>query len=270
MKRSSSGIYNSIAGLFAILTLISCACIGGLLAHVITPPPAFSGQKSVILPTNAALPTDTKTYTPSATFTATATFTPSATNTPTDTPIPTDTPTDTPTVTPIASDTPIPTLTLFPSRTPSGASTVKSTAAASGTAATPAGGNAAIAFAPDPTSPQYSANPDPTTGCKVQVIAGQILDLNNTPITSKVEVFIFGPNNYKKLARPISTNVPPYGIGFWVLVIPQFNSNAYTVEVLNTSKEVQISTPATVQFSSDCQKNVAIVNFNQIKPTTLS
>ena len=86
--------------------------------------------------------------------------------------------------------------------------------------------------------------------------------------TGKVEVFIFGPNNYKKLAKPLPTNVPPYGVGFWVLVINQFNSNAYTVEVLN-SKGVQISTPVTVQFTADCMKNVAIVNFNQVKQTTL-
>jgi hypothetical protein len=103
----------------------------------------------------------------------------------------------------------------------------------------------------------------------VQVIAGQIFDMNHTPITSKIQVFISGPNNYKKLAKPVASNVPPYGVGFWVLVIPQFNSNAYQVEVLNTTKEDAISTPVTVQFAADCQRNVAIVNFDQIKPTTL-
>jgi hypothetical protein len=261
MKRSSAGIYNFLTGLFVILTLISCGWIAGVYSKILAPPAIFS-RAAVVVPTVLIPPTDTPTFTPSATFTPSLTFTPTPTTTATDTPtlVPTDTPV--PSNTPLPSNTPIPSNTSVPSNTPKGAPTV------AGTAGTPSLGNADIAFAPDAVSPQYTANPDPTTACKVEVIAGQILDLNNQPITSKVEVFIFGPSNYKKLAKPVSANVPPFGVGYWVLVIPQFNSNAYTAEVLN-SQGIQISTPVDVQFTADCQKNVALVTFTQVKQTTL-
>jgi len=253
MKRSSAATYNLITGLFGILTLFSCICVGALLlVH-----PSFLGRQVAQVPTSIVAPTDTKTYTPSATFTPSITFTPSYTPTPlaTDTIVPTNTlvPTETPPPTDVSTDTPT------PKNTPAIVATAVPTLSAAGS----------YAFVPGSNAPAFSPNPDSTTGCNVMAIAGQILDQNNKPITAKVEVYIAGPKGFKKLAKPNPVNVAPYGVGFWLLVInSKVNSNAYVVEVLD-SKGTQISSPMTVQFTADCQNNVALIDFIQTGPITL-
>jgi hypothetical protein len=255
MKRTPAATYNVITALFGLLSVLSCACIGGLLVLR----PSGLGRQVLIAPTNIVAPTDTLTFTPSATFTPSLTYTP------------TNTPTSLPTNTQIPSNTPVPTDTPAPTDIPTVAPTPRNTPAIVATAAATAAANKGtpvpnLLFAPASDVVTFSPNPDPTTGCNIMAIAGQILDVNGKPITSKVSVFIAGPNGFKKLAYPSTVNVPPYGVGFWLLVIKaKANSNAYVVEVLD-SKTNQISSPMTVQFTADCQNNIAIINFQQTAP----
>ncbi len=220
MKRSSAATYNTIASLFVALAVISLIIIVGLIATK----PAFLRRTVAAAPTVVAAPTDTITPTPSATFT------------PSNTPLPTNTPTPLPpsaTSTPLASDTPLATTTPLITATPLPTdvpATVASTVAAS-----------TFPFGVSSDSPQAAANPDTTTGCKLQAIAGRILDGTGQPYTSKVQVFIFG-SGIKKLAKPTTANSPFGGVGFWVLIVGNtINTNKYTVEVLD-SKGNQIST----------------------------
>lgn len=255
MKQTPAATYNLVTIVFGALTVFSCLCIGGLLILR----PAALGKRVVVVPTSIVAPTDTPTFTPSATYT------PSATATPTDSPTATDT------------NTPVATATLFPSATPL-VIAVPPTIPPLPTAQvitnpTPivvAGGTPFKTTVPlnliyraASVVPAYSANPDPTTGCSVAAIAGQIFGLNGKPVTTGVAVFIAGPAGFKKLAYPSAINKAPFGVGFWLLVITgNANRNAYTVEVID-AKQLQVSLPVTVQFTGDCQQNVALINFQQ-------
>ena len=278
MKQQSSAVYDVIAGIFVILTVLMLVLILGLLSHKLQPPvslqPAVAQAPTVFVP-----PTSTATLSPTPTLVPTLTFTPTLTLTVTpsltDTPVP---PSDTPTLAVSPTSALDSTLTQVALNAQAGQLAAGTQTAQALTAAvqpTGAGGGATSApvaagdypFAQAGTV-QFTSNPDPNLSCNVEAIAGQVFDTNHSPLTSQIEIFIFNASgSYKRLANPLPTNQAPFGVGFWLQVINEHaGKNQYLVEVLDKKLEKQISITATIQFTGDCTQNVALVNFSQVKP----
>ena len=252
MKNASATPYNAISLVFVGLTVFMFLCVLGMLIPIIQPPGFLSKKAVAIVPTQLLAPTDTITPTSSATFTATHTPLPSPTPPPTATPTSTFTPTSQ-----FTSTSPVQFTATF-TNTP-----VPTTEAGTTAAPTSAGTAPVYTFAVAPNFPQSAPNPDPVTGCKLQAIAGQILNAADVPVTTNIQVFIAG-SGIKKLANPTTFNSAFGGAGFWVLVVGNtLNTNKYTVEVLD-AKQKQVSVPVDVQFTNDCKNNVIIVTFKQV------
>ena len=285
MKQRTGAIYDVIAGLFFILTLLAIVVIVGLLSKKIAAPAALRPVVAVV-PTVYIPPTDTITPTPTDTPVPTQTLTPTATITPTpllsNTPVP-PTFTPTPLIQPTSALDVTLTALVVSTQTASAALAlaVDTRATAHSLTNNPpptdssAAGNpttsGSFAFASDPNI-QYTSNPDPNFGCNIEAIAGQIFDMSKQPLVSPVEVFIYSGTDpvaspYKKIALPLSTSQAPFGVGYWLQIInKKAGADTYTVEVLDRKLQNQISSTATIQFTGDCTKNVAIVNFNQTAP----
>jgi len=283
-QRTGAGaVYDMIAGLFVILTILVLVVVVGLLSKKLQPPAAFRPIVAAI-PTVFIPPTETPTNTPTSTIPPTYTLIPAATLT--STPI-----TPTATVTPIpptATETPLvqPTSALDVTLTQVvvdtqaasdalAAASISSATARAGQVSVTSVGTTAGVVAPVGDFPfaqaadiQYTANVDPNLGCGIEAIAGQVFDTNQQPLTSQIQIFIFNASgSYKVLATPLLTSQPPFGVGFWLQIINKHaGKDQYMVEVIDHKLQKQISTTATIQFTGECTKNVALINFKQIKP----
>lgn len=252
MGKGNARIFNFISLIFLVLTVIVLILVITRLAG----PPATPQQVAAI-PTVFVPPT----FTPS--FTPPPTLPPTFTNTPTDTPTPTDTlsPTPTMTVSPTISDTPratdTPSITPTPTVSPTGEPTE-----------TPTG--------PSPTAPPtvspflfdlrdgqiiYTLNFANAAGCAWQGLGGQVFDLAGAPING-LRVHIFGGDIDRRVE---SGSNSLYGLGGWEMPVDnKINPNTYYVELESQAGTV-ISPRITVTFPSDCNQNLALVNFVQVR-----
>lgn len=273
MKRSSASTYNLIALIFLALTVFTFLCVLGMLVRIIQPP-GFLRSQVASAPTLLPTPSDTPTLTPSKTPTASDTPTetntptplpPTATNTslPSSTPLPSDTPlpTETPTKTPTDTKTPVPSKTPLPTRTPKGFVASQAAPQASPTS------NAPFALAAG--SPSAGPNPDATTGCKFQALAGQVRDLANQPLKTRIRISVAGPKGVGVQTTPSPLNDTLYSPGSWLFPVDNKVSTAsFTVQLLN-STGAPLSDKVPVKFTGDCQKNIIYVNFVQMRPVDL-
>lgn len=263
MSKGSSVIYNIIAIIFLILSVIACIYVVWQFASA----PASSAAEAAV-PTVAVLPTLT------ASATATATDLPTATPTPTQTLVPSITPV--PTQTPVPTATPLPptaTLTPIPSQT----ATATPPPTETGTATATATDTPPPTLEPSPTGPtpspfpfdvrgggaNFTTNFANTAGCAWQGIGGQVFDVNGSPLTN-IQVHVFGDNNFDQYTVSGSNSL--YGVGGWEISVGTVTSpSSYIVELV-TTQGTRISSQVAVTFPGDCTRNLALVNFIQTRP----
>lgn len=276
MGQGSARIYNILSLLFLLLAVVVLVFVVVRMAAPVEarPTPVVVFPTEVVLPsvtatdtaTNTPIPTWTETLAPTGTATNTdvPTFTPSITLPPSDTPPPSTTPTETPL--PSITPTPIPSLTItstgIPSPTPLVLDTLVPTIAPN--------------FTSQPTEPPpspfpfdwkdgqviYTTNFANTAGCAWQGLGGQVFDLNDQPLTQiRVHVFGSGIDTYA-----VSGSNTLYGISGWEIPVSNaVSGNTYLVE-LQTSQGTIVSPQVQVTFTSDCSRNLALVNFKQTRP----
>jgi hypothetical protein len=255
MGQGSSRIYNLISLIFLVLTIVVIV----LVIMRMFGPPVTSPASEAAVPTAIILPSLTPSNTPTNTLPPTFTLTPTETSTPTETLPPTATiapsstitdtpgPTDTPTVTPTPSTSPTPS----PTATPTGPT------------------NTAVPtlspFLYGLRDPEviYTQNFANTAGCAWQGLGGQVFDINNNAVNG-MQIHIFGPNVGDRFV--ISGSNSLYGAGGWEQPVDnKINGNTYYIELLSPAG-TPISERIEVTFPTDCTKNLALVNFIQVRP----
>ncbi|MBZ0280232.1 MAG: hypothetical protein K8L97_05795 [Anaerolineae bacterium] len=250
---ANTRIYNVISLIFVILSVLVIVFV---VLQLLSPAP--QSQAVVDLPTAYVLPTLTPSNTPTSTPPPTITETPTNTLTPTETETPTVTispsptitetlgPTDTPSATPTPSISPTPT----PTETPTGP--------------TPTLEPTLSPFLFDLREEQviFTTNFANTAGCAWQGIGGQVFDLAGAPITGLI-IHIFGPNALDRTVQSGSNSL--YGVAGWEFPVDnKINANTYYVELMSAGGTV-VSRQIPVVFPNDCARNLALVNFIQVR-----
>ncbi|MDQ7024683.1 MAG: hypothetical protein Q9P44_03910 [Anaerolineae bacterium] len=251
MDRGNDGLWNAVSIFFLVATVVV------IIIFLVM---GFSaGQVSeAAVPTVRVLPTSTNTpipptVTPTLTLTATNTPTPTATGLPSLTPRPTETDTLTPfpSATITATTTVTPTLDVTLTFTPIPSATGPSPTAPP-----------ALPFA-GPDNVQFTRNFANTQGCAWEGIGGQILALGGGSYTNTLQVHVF--NATQDFAPVFTGTNSAYGAsGFEVRIANAITRDTYFVQ-LQTRNGVPISEQVTVSFPGDCEQNVAIVNFQQVR-----
>jgi hypothetical protein len=253
MGQGRSRIYNLISLTFLILAVLVIGVVALRLGG-----PAIERQDIAALPTVNILPTITPSDTPTRTQPPTFTHTPTDTETPTITPTPTDTLAPTATIT----DTPGPTDTPSQTPTPSFSPTPSPTETPTGPSETPSPTTSPFLFNLREAEPNYTKNFANQAGCAWQGIGGQVLDQANAPVPG-LRIHIFGPNAFDRTVDSGSNSL--YGPGGWEQPVDnKINGSTYYVELLSGAG-TPISPRITVTFPSDCEKNLALVNFIQVR-----
>lgn len=256
MGRGNARIFNVISLIFLALSIVWIVFV---VSRLLAPPPAIDEVVDLptpmvlptLPPTNTPVPTSTPTetltptITPSPSATVTETIAPTASATITDTPGPTPTPSDTPTLpftfTPTPSETPAePTPTIPPPPPP-------------------------FPFDLRNNEVMFLANFANTAGCAWQGIAGQVFDMAGNPLTIPLRIHVFGgPDNLDRYVDTGSNS--NYGAAGWEQPLGNtVNSGVYFVQLESTGG-TPISDVVQVSFASDCQRNLALVNFIQNRP----
>lgn len=253
MGSNNDALWNGVSILFLILTVV---------AIVLTAVMMFTGGASVetlaVVPTEFVLPTLTLTPIP-------PTITPTDIPTLTDTPLPTTTGTPPPTGTPLPTNSPSPvpssTITASPTITPTLDITETPTVQPSPTGPSPTA-PPPIPFA-GPETIQFTRNFANTQGCAWQGIGGQILALGGGSYTNPLQVHVFGAG--QDFGRVFTGSNSAYGAsGFEVRVANAITRDTYLVQ-LESRNGVPISEQIQVTFPGDCESNVAIINFQQVR-----
>lgn len=256
MGKGSDGIYNVIATIFGVATLILIV----VYAVILLSPQADESVDVAVIPTVASLPTVTET--PRRPPTLPPTFTP----TPTETATPTETPTNTPTATFTQTVTPIPSETIPPTATPTPSVSPTPTA-------TPTFDGPTATYTPS-LSPflfrlrepvQFTQNFANSAGCSWQGMGGQVIALDGTPYgAGNLQVRVY--NDIFERISPVGSN-SLYGAtsGWEVQVNNTIDTTRYFVQ-LETINGTAVSDRVSVQFRAACSGNVALVNFIQQRP----
>lgn len=184
------------------------------------------------LPTGTAITPDLPTATIAVTLVSTATFTP----------IPTKT------------STPVPTATALPTKTPTP------------TAVPPTATAVPMTFTVQPATPVYMVNFVHTTaGCNWQGVAGQVFDDAGNPLKNYVVkitgTYNGGSVNLLGVTGMVSGN--PYGPGSYEIVLGNKaidTIDTLSIQVFDSNGKV-LTDPLKFSTSSDCNKNLVIINF---------
>jgi hypothetical protein len=241
-------IFNIISLIFAGLTLFACFILGIMfLRGNSNTPEVVAELPTEFIPPTPIPPTITRTPFPAtftATFTPTETFTPTLTLTLTEAPTSTITPTPTITDTPPATNTP--TETLVPTAT----------------LGTPPTSPPPFPFAND--APQMVGNTFNSFACNWQGIGGQVFDTAGGAYTNQLVVEVSGGG----LTAPVLVNTGSntlYGpSGFEAQVANGINTGTYYVQ-LKSRAGVAIAPVVQVTFPGNCEGNVGLVNFRQLR-----
>lgn len=281
MARRTDGIgcrlvLNVLTALFVLASAIVVILTVGLLAGVLTPPSALI-PRTLTPPLLMVLPSPTPTFTPSPThtFTATATITQTPTSTFTPSPTPSATFTATPTSTPTYTFTASQTATHTPTFTATHTFTPTPTVPSATPTPTPT-------ITPTPTeTPTATPSPTPTTtfpfvllraptftrfqgrlDCEFQGVSGVAFGLQQERLTERVgiQAQVTGTNFNERVPIESDSN---YG---WVIQVSQrLGRGTYRVQLLSR-EGVTLSQAVSLQFDGDCNRNLAQVDFTQIRP----
>lgn len=268
MGQGSRTVYNLISLIFFLLALVIAIVTAGWMTESIGVPEFLAPATDVPSPTVAAFLTWTPSFTPSMTASPTITLSPTATFTRTATATQTPTDTSTPTLTP--------TWTITPTATPSSTFTLTFTPQPPTFTFTPS-------FTPSPTGPTTTPTntaapfpfvvptgtlrlrPDLNGSCAFQGFGGNVFDLIGEPITG-LNIVVTGPGLPSTGAVAASGSNSAYGPGGWeVRVADTINANTYTVQLQKADGTV-LSAPIQVTFPNDCDQNLVLIRFDQIRP----
>ncbi len=265
-RKSVRRLLNGLTALFLSATLVVIGLTAALLTGALPPPAAFAPRtlaplRALALPTLTPSDTPTQTLTPSLTssWTATpsltlspsATLTPSQTASATLTPTPTHTPSLTLTPSSTATPTPSATITETPSPTPTPTLTATATPTFTPTAAFP--------FMPLQTR---FTRFEGRTDCDFQGISGTVLGLQGERLSARVgiQAQVTGDNFAQRI--PIESD-SVYG---WLIQVGTRPRRAtYRVQLLSR-EDVILSPAVSIQFDGKCERNLAQVDFSQIRP----
>ncbi len=281
MARRTDGVgcrlvLNGLTALFVLASAVVMLLTVGLLAGVLMPPSALI-PRTLTPPLLMVLPSPTPTFTPSPThtFTATATLTQTPTSTFTPSPTPsatfTATPTSTPTYTFTASLTPTHTATFtathtftptptVPSATPTPTPTITPTPTETPTATPSPTPTTTFPFVPlrAPTFTRFQGRLD----CEFQGVSGVVFGLQQERLTARVgiQAQVTGTNFSECVPIESDSN---YG---WVIQVSRrLGRGTYGVQLLSR-EGVILSQSVSVRFDGDCNRNLAQVDFTQIRP----
>ncbi len=241
-KGISEKVWNRLAIGFGVGALIVAVIYGWIF---INPQTFINPYPPVVIPPTIVIPTNTATLTPTNTLPATHTPTPTLT------PIPTDTPTPTPTLDPAtAIALLIPTLEVT----------------TSGTQPTPTGPYSYAVVAGNPIAIS-SAIMRPDDECKWMGVAGQVVDMNDSPVLG-LRIQLYGVFKGRVMATTsLSGTVNRYGPAGYEIQIsdaPVQTTNTLWVQLFNQAGGA-ISDKVYIKTYANCDQNLIIVNFKQVK-----
>jgi hypothetical protein len=214
--------------------------------------------ESAAVPTARVLPTITVTPIPP---TATETQIPTETQTPTETVTPLPSSTARPTVTNTPTPLPSATVTETPTITPTLDVTFTPTVIPSPTGPSPTA-PPALPFA-GPPQVQFTRNFANTAGCAWQGIGGQVLALGGGQFTTPLQVHVYSTG--QDFPRVFTGSNSAYGAsGFEVRVANAITTETFYVQ-LESRSNIPVSPPVQVDFPGDCEQNVALINFEQVR-----
>lgn len=253
MGRGNERIYNIVSVVFLVLSAI--ACIGFTIVLLLP----GADVEVADLPTEVVVPSSTPTITPTITRTPLpATFTPTFTPTLTPSVSPTIAPsvTATTTVTPTETITPTPDYTSTATETP----TTTPTETPSGPSPTPPSPYL-FGVADEITFARNFAN---SAGCAWQGIGGTVTGLNGAPYPTQLVVRVYGGGLLQDQTSTTGTNSFYGPSGFEVQVANTISTSTYFIQ-LESRAGTPVSDAIQVTFAGDCDRNVALVNFVQLR-----
>lgn len=271
MRQAGSDLYDLVSVFFLALGAFMCIITLLIMGGVVTAGP-FEPEDPTATPTRLAAATFTPSpMTPTQTpepATATYTITPTWTDFPTNTALPSTTPsqTQTPTITLTWTPSSTPSQTEIPS-SPTEAPTITNTPSI-----TPTEGpspTATITVAPFPLTVQQGmplfrdAYLHP--GCEWQGVAGQVTLLGGAPGLGYV-IQVTGDGISGSLTQVSGTNTNFGAAGWEIKVADGVTSGRYQVQVLSADGTQQLSPVVELAFNSDCEQNLALINFVQVRP----
>ena len=108
----------------------------------------------------------------------------------------------------------------------------------------------------------------PQLSCDYLIIAGEVRDLKDVPVTDSATVHLYGTlagNTIDRFALPGSA--PVYGESGYEFVLEGmvFNSIDSLQIRLEETNGLPLSSPYTIQTYEDCEKNLILVNFKQVR-----
>ncbi len=252
MGRGNARTFNIISIIFLLLSIVVIIIV---VSRLVGPP--ATAQDVGSLPTPMELPSVTPSFTPLPTLPATFTPTPTNTLTPTDTLSPTPSVTTSPTIT----DTPAATSTPSLTPTPANSDTPVPTETPTGPTPTLEPSLSPFLFDLREGNVIFTSNFANTAGCAWQGIGGQVFDLGGAPMDG-LRLHVFGGDIDRRVD---SGSNSLYGAAGWEMPVDnKITANTYYVELESQGGTV-ISPRITVTFPSDCTKNLALVNFVQVR-----
>ncbi|NWF71131.1 MAG: hypothetical protein HXY40_18770 [Chloroflexi bacterium] len=247
--------------LFNIITVVFLLLTVGFIVFVtlqlLAPPPPPPGALAA-LPTAFVLPTLTPTSVV-PTLPPTFTLTPTNTETPTSTLTPTLAPSASPTIT----NTPAPTLTPSITPTPSASPTFTTEPSPTGPTATLPPTESPFPFQL-PLGVQFQPNfAAPSAGCLWQGIGGRVRGLDGIELPAgSINVVVFNETNTFSRTVPIGSNTQYGSVAGWeVRVGDTISPDTYFVTLFTASSNVQVSERVQVTFPSNCDQNLAYLDF---------
>ncbi len=235
--RARDRLYNAIAALFALATVIVLAVVVFLWSN-------YNSPLNPLAPPTPLAIVVTATYTPTFTLTPSITLTPSATYTPT----------PAPTLTPSLTFTPV---LLDGFTTPDG--TAPGTAPVAGT---PGAVPDTFAFALQ-RGIVYITNPDGRGGCRWASIAGSVMNYEGGAVNG-YQMRIVGEG----VDETVTTgSAPGNGPGGFEVVIGDSARDGVYVAELRDPSGTPVSTAITVTTRADCAQNIAALRLVAVAPS---
>jgi hypothetical protein len=108
----------------------------------------------------------------------------------------------------------------------------------------------------------------PQLGCDWLVIAGQVWDLRGDAVTDSVSVYLFGElNGYAVDEFRLPGTEKAYGESGYEFALEGFvvdSEDSLYIQLVDANN-LPLSHPYLLQTFNDCQKNLILVNFKQVR-----
>ena len=257
---SAALIWNILTVVIVLMTL--CVCVGvGLL--LINPQSSINPYPPPTKPVEAEFPTAT----PTPKSVLPPTWTPAPTLIATPTPIPTNTLAPTNTVPAVDTATPplLSPTAIFPSETP-GEGTLTGTPEGATPSPTPSEGMPFVLHPGDPVAINNIGHQE--LGCNWMGVAGRAFDLSGAPIEQGLFVQLGGTLNGKSVDMlGMLGMVSTYGPGSYEFVLGDTPIESTQTLWVQLADQAMLPLSEQIYFDTfaDCDKNLILINFNQVR-----